>query len=77
VAVDAFQPICLQNCSLKILAKVATGRLQHEIPALINLNQTGFIKGRSIVETFIHAIELVQICHKRNLPAMVLKLDFA
>jgi hypothetical protein len=77
VAVDAFRPICLQNCSLKILAKVLTGRLQHEILVLIDLNQTSFIKGRSIAETFIHATELVQICHKRKLPALVLKLDFA
>jgi hypothetical protein len=77
VAVDAFRPICLQNCSLKILAKVLTGRLQHEILVLIDLNQTSFIKGRSIAETFIHATELVQVCHKRKLPALVLKLDFA
>lgn len=41
-SVDAFRPICLQNCSLKILAKVLTSRLQSEIPMLIDLNQTGF-----------------------------------
>jgi hypothetical protein len=27
VAVDAFHPICLQNCSIKILGKVLTRRL--------------------------------------------------
>jgi hypothetical protein len=27
VAVDAFRPICLQNCSIKILGKVLTRRL--------------------------------------------------
>lgn len=48
-----------------------------KIQPLIDPNQTGFIKGRSIAETFIHAIELVQVCHKRKLPAIVLKLDFA
>jgi hypothetical protein len=77
VAVDAFRPICLQNCSLKILAKVLTKRLQREIPNLIDQNQTGFIKGRSISDTFVYATELVQVCHKRKLPALVLKLDFA
>jgi hypothetical protein len=66
LAVDAFRPICLQNCTLKILAKVLTSRLQREIPTLIDLNQTSFIKGRSIAETFIHAIELVQICTNRS-----------
>lgn len=77
VDVSAFRPICLQNCSLKILCKILTMRLQHEIPRLIDLNQTGFIKGRSIADTFVYAAELIQVCHKRRLPAVVLKLDFA
>lgn len=52
-AVDTFRPICLQNCSIKILAKALTRRLQKEIGKLIDLNQSGFLKGRSISETFI------------------------
>jgi len=72
-----YRPICLQNCSLKIIAKILTTRLQQEIPKLIDLDQTGFIKGRSISENFIYAMELVQCCHKRKLPTLVLKLDFA
>jgi len=43
----------------------------------IDLNQTGFINGRSISDTFVYAVELVQVCHKRRRPAIVLKLDFA
>jgi mannosylglycoprotein endo-beta-mannosidase len=77
VTVDAFRPICLQNCSVKILAKILTSRLQQEISALIDLNQTGFLQGRSISETFVYAVELVQVCHKRKLPTLMLKLDFA
>lgn len=77
VDVDAFRPICLQNCSLKILSKVLTRRLQNEIPKLIDINQTGFIKGRSVSDTFVYAAELVQVCHKRRRPAVLLKLDFA
>jgi hypothetical protein len=77
VDVDAFRPICLQNCCLKILSKVLTYRLQKEIPKLIDINQTSFIKGRSISDTFVYALELVQVCHKRKRPAIVLKLDFA
>jgi len=77
VEVDAFRPICLQNCTLKILSKVLTKRLQNETPKLININQTGFIRGRSIADTFVYALELVQVCHKRRRPAIVLKLDFA
>lgn len=46
VAVDAFRPICLQNCTVKILAKVLTRRLQRDIGKLIGLHQTGFLRGR-------------------------------
>jgi hypothetical protein len=44
VTIDAFRPICLQNCSVKILAKILTSRLQQEISVLIDLNQTGFLQ---------------------------------
>ena len=43
----------------------------------IDVDQTGFIKGRSISENFIYAVELVQCCHRRKIPTLVLKLDFA
>ncbi|KAJ1256155.1 hypothetical protein BS78_K076500 [Paspalum vaginatum] len=47
------------------------------IPKLIDLDQTGFIKGRSITVNFVYAMELVQCCHKRKVPTLVVKLDFA
>lgn len=43
----------------------------------MDVDQTGFIKGRSISEKFVYATELVQFCHKRKAPTIVLKLDFA
>lgn len=76
-AVDAFRPICLQNCMVKILAKSLTCRLQKEIGNLIDLNQTGFLQGRSISETFFFTADMVQACNKRKIPTLVLKLDFA
>lgn len=77
VTVDAFRPICLQNCSVKIASKSLTTRLQREIMLLVGPDQTGFLKGRSITENFVYALELVQVCHKRKAPALVVKLDFA
>ena len=41
------------------------------------MDQTGFIRGRSISENFIYATELIQCCHRRRRPTIVLKLDFA
>jgi hypothetical protein len=41
------------------------------------LASTGFIKGGTISQNFVYATELVQCCHKRKAPTLVLKLDFA
>jgi hypothetical protein len=35
------------------------------------------MQGQSISENFVHATEIVQVCHKRKAPAVALKLDFA
>lgn len=75
--VHAFRPICLQNCSVKTVTKILTSRLQTQIKNLVDLVQTGFIRGRSITENFVYAMELVQYCHKKRKPTMVIKLDFA
>lgn len=74
---SAFRPVSLQNCPVKILTKVLTTRLQRQIGRLIDADQTGFIKGRSISENFVRATELVHTCHRRRAPTLVLKLDFA
>jgi hypothetical protein len=62
---------------VKIISKILTTRLQREIHSLISLDQTGFLKGRSISENFVYALELIQCCHKRRSPTIALKLDFA
>jgi hypothetical protein len=74
---NAFRLISLQNCCIKVLTKTLTTRLQSQINRLVDIDQTGFISGRSIAENFVYAMELVQCCHKRKKPTMVIKLDFA
>ena len=73
----SFRPISLQNCSMKLVCKVLTSRLQRQMPKLVDVDQTGFLAGRSISENFVYATELVQTCFKRKAPCIVLKLDFA
>ena len=75
--IERIVSICLQNCSVKIAAKLLTTRLQKEIPGLIDKDQTGFLKGRTIAENFVYAAEMLQQCHKRKVPTLVVKLDFA
>jgi hypothetical protein len=42
----AFRPVSLQNCSIKSICKAHTTRLQHQIAALIDTDQTGFLSER-------------------------------
>ena len=73
---DAFRPISLQNCPMKLFTKVMVNRLKPVIPLLIDADQTGFIHGRSIAENFVYATDLLSCCYKRKAPTAVLKLDF-
>jgi hypothetical protein len=72
-----FGQFAYRTAVLRLLQKILTQRLQREIAGMIDTNQTGFLKGRSISESFIFAAELVQCCHKRKVPALAIKLDFA
>jgi len=73
---DAFRPISLQNCPMKLFTKVMANRLRAAIPAIVDADQTGFVHGRSIAENFIYAADLLSCCHKRGVPTAVIKLDF-
>ena len=74
---SSFRPVSLQNCSVKTVCKTLTSRLQAQIGSLADENQSGFLSGRSISETFVFATELVQCCFKRKTPTLVRKLDFS
>jgi hypothetical protein len=77
LASRAYRPVSLQNCSVKALCKALTSRLQLQIGKIIEVDQTGFLAGRSLSENFVYATELVQTCFRRKAPCIVLKLDFA
>jgi hypothetical protein len=77
LAPGSYKMVSLQNCSAKALCKALTSRLQNQIGALVNDNQSGFLSGRSISENFVFATELVQCCYNRKMPTVVLKLDFS
>jgi hypothetical protein len=66
---SSYRPVSLQNCSMKSVCKALTTRLKSQIGQLIDVNQSGFMTGRSISE-------IVQCCNRRKAPAVVLKLDF-
>lgn len=52
-------------------------RLAPELPYLISMNQSAFIKKRSIHDNFIYVQELIKELHRSRTPALFIKLDIA
>lgn len=52
-------------------------RLQPLLQFLVSNAQTAFIKGRSIMESFLVARAYLSHCQRRNIPSILYKVDFA
>jgi hypothetical protein len=48
--VKQYRPICLLNVDFKCFTKVLTNRLVPIAQRVLGKNQTGFVKGRNILE---------------------------
>jgi hypothetical protein len=73
---NAYSPISLLNCSVKLITKVLAFRLQDRLHAPVDQDQSGFVQSRNISDSFIYALELIQTCRTKQKMAVVLKLDF-
>ena len=71
-----WRPITLLNVSYKILAKVLALRLVHILPKFVSSTQTGFIKGRYILENLITAWEAMDWAKCSHQNSALLLLDF-
>ena len=71
-----WRPITILNSAYKILAKALSLRLQPMLETLIHPTQTGFVKGRSILDNIFTFWEAVSLARKRREPLAVLLLDF-
>ncbi|KAH0706068.1 hypothetical protein KY285_010599 [Solanum tuberosum] len=70
--------ISLSNFINKILSRIVHNRVEILLPRLISCNQSGFVKGRSIIENVLLTQEIVSDIRKRGKPSNVLiKLDMA
>jgi len=55
---------------------VLANRLKEVLEYIINDPQTGFLKGRSILESVTAAQEVIQFSKRYKIPQFMLKLDF-
>lgn len=70
------RPINLSNFVNQVISRVVHYRLEKFLPRLISANQSGFVKGRSIIENVLLTQEIASDITKRGKPAnIIIKLD--
>jgi Reverse transcriptase (RNA-dependent DNA polymerase) len=70
-----FLPISLIHGIQRILSKILAIRLRTVIHEMVDHNQTGFVRGRQIVESFLYAQSTIQHAYQTGTPLIVFKAD--
>ena len=73
---ENWRPISLLNVDYKIASKVIAQRLQENIPKLVDLNQTGFVKGRYMNDTIRTLHDIIDYCKITQNEGFVMMIDF-
>jgi len=71
-----YRPISLVNADVKILTRVLAARLQPCAHLLVNSDQTGLIKGRSITNNIQRLEDLLELVRRHQPSAVVALLDY-
>ncbi len=71
-----WRPISLLPVDYKIVSKVLAMRVEKIIHKLINTDQSGFVKGRFIVESVRTIQDNLDFTKQKNIPGLLLFLDF-
>ena len=72
-----FRPIALCNVIYKILSTMMVYRLKPLLPSLISLEQTGFVKGRKILDGIFTKEEAIHLLKSLKMKGMLIKLDLS
>ena len=71
-----WRPITLLNYDYKIYAKALSNRMDTVVSELVGTQQTGFIKGRSIISNLAKTREIISYLNRRNQPGIIAVVDF-
>lgn len=75
--VGDFRPINLTHSFAKLFAKMLTARARSLMKALVNANQSTFIKGRILHDNFLMVRHVARKIHARRASGVFLKLDIS
>jgi hypothetical protein len=75
-SLDNWRPITLLNTDYKIVVKVLATRLQKILKSLINNDQNGFVKGRSIHNNIRLIEDVLRYVNDSNIPGIMLCVDY-
>ena len=71
-----YRPICLLNVDFKVFAKVLNNRFTPIAEEVIGGNQSGFIKGRNILEGVVILHEVIHELKSSKKKGLIMKIDF-
>jgi hypothetical protein len=74
--IKQYRPICLLNVDYKWITKTLTNRLVPVAKRIIGPNQTGFVKGRNILEGVVILHEVIHELRRSKSQGVILKIDF-
>jgi hypothetical protein len=73
--VKNYRPISLVHSFAKLVTKVLVARLATHLPSMVSINQSAFIKGRSIQNNFLLVQQIA--LHSKKEPHILIKLDIS
>ena len=73
---EQYRPISLVGVLYKIIPKVLANRMKKVMPAIIDDNQSAFLKGRGILDSVLTANEVLEELRKKRRSGLCLKVDF-
>ena len=71
-----WRPLTLLNTDYKIITKLLAIRLQKVLPSIINMDQSGYLKGRYIGDNIRTIFDTMQYTMNNQIPGMMVLLDF-
>ena len=75
--VKNWRPIILLNTEYKIISKVIANWIKGMLNELINIDQTGFVKGWLISENLRKILDVIHLADRNDLSGLLICIDFA